>query len=55
MVNGVESCVGTVDISLGIRISAMDRSISDRFSHVEGAIQVFDDWQPSVDASVEEL
>ena len=33
----------------------MDRSISDRFGRVEGAVQVFGDWRPSVDASVEEL
>ncbi|CAD6336222.1 unnamed protein product [Miscanthus lutarioriparius] len=54
-VNGVESRVDAVETSLGSRISAMDRSISDRFGRVEGAIQVFDDWRPSVDASVEEL
>ena len=54
-VNGVESRVGAVETSLGSRISAMDRSISDRFGRVEDVVQVFDDWQPSVDASVEEL
>ena len=54
-VNGVESRVGAVETSLGSRISAMDRSISDRFSRVEGAVQVFDDWRPSMDASMEEL
>ena len=54
-VNGVESRVGAVETSLGSRISAMDHSISDRFGRVEGAVQVFGDWRPSVDASVEEL
>ena len=44
-VNGVESRVGTVETSLGSRISAVDRSISDRFGHVEDAVQVFDDWR----------
>ena len=54
-VNGIKSRVSAVETLLGSRISAMDRSISDRFGRVEGAIQVFDDWRPSVDASVEEL
>ncbi|CAD6273325.1 unnamed protein product [Miscanthus lutarioriparius] len=54
-VNGVESCVSAVETSLGSRIFAMDRSISDQFGRVEDAVQVFDDWRPSVDASVEEL
>ena len=54
-VNRVESRVSAVETSLGSRISATDRSISDRFGRVEDVVQVFDDWQPSVDASVEEL
>ena len=53
--NGVESRVGTVETSLGSRISAMDRSIANRFGRVEDAVLVFDDWRPSVDVSVEEL
>ena len=42
-VNCVESRVGAVETSLGSRISAMDRSISDRFGRVEDAVRVFDD------------
>ena len=42
-VNRVESRVGAVETSLGSRISAMDRSISDRFGRVEDAVRVFDD------------
>jgi hypothetical protein len=54
-VNVVESRVGAVEKSLGSRISAMDHSISDRFVRVEDAVRVFDDWKPTVDASVDEL
>jgi hypothetical protein len=54
-VNGVESRVGAVETSLGSRISAMDCSISDQFSRVEDVVRVFDDWRPTVDASMEEL
>jgi len=54
-VNSVESRVGAVESSLASRISAMDRSISDRFGRVEDAVQVFDDWRPTVDVSVAEL
>ena len=54
-VKGVESRVGTVETSLGSRITAMDRSISDQFGLVEDVIRVFDDWRPTMDASVEEL
>ena len=55
VVNGVESHVGAVEMSLGSQITAMDRSISDRFGHVEDAVRVFDDWKPKVDASMAEL
>jgi len=50
-VDGVDSRVGAVEVSLGSRISAMDRSISDRFGRVEDAVQVFDTWKPTIDAS----
>ena len=55
VVNSVENHVGAIESSLGSRIFAMDPSISDRFVHVEDAVQVFDDWRPMVDASVAEL
>lgn len=54
-VNGVDSRVGAVEVSLGSQISAMDRSISDRFGRVEDAVQVFDEWRLSIDKSVQEL
>jgi hypothetical protein len=54
-VDGVDSRVGAVEVSLGSRISAMDRSISDRFGRVEDAVQVFDEWRPTIDKSVQEL
>jgi hypothetical protein len=54
-VNSVEGRVGAFVTPLGSRISAMDRSIFDRFGRVEDVVRVFDGWKPTVDASMDEL
>jgi DNA repair ATPase RecN len=55
MKQSLEGSIAAVNTSLGDRIGAVERTISDRLSRLEDAARVFDEWKPTVDASVQEL
>jgi hypothetical protein len=50
-IGGVESSLGKVESSLGQRIGSVESFITDRFAKLEDAVQVFDTWKPTIDAS----
>jgi hypothetical protein len=54
-IGGVESSLGKVESSLGRRIGSVESFITKRFAKLEDAVQVFDTWKPTIDASVKEL
>ena len=55
MQTALEGSIAAVNLSLGTRIGAVERTISDRFGRLEDAAKVFDEWKPTVDESVKDL
>jgi hypothetical protein len=55
MKSSLEGSITEVKTSLCSCISAVERTLADRFGQLEHTARVFDTWKPTVDASVKEL
>ncbi|CAN6343657.1 unnamed protein product [Urochloa humidicola] len=51
----VGNSVADLKVSLTTQIDEVDKALGARFESLEAAAQVFDDWKPKVDASIEDL
>ena len=55
MQTALEGSIAAVNLSLGTRIGAVERTISDQFDRLEDATKVFNAWKPTIDESMKEL
>jgi molybdopterin converting factor small subunit len=51
----LKTAVEELKASMATRIDSVQKNLDDRFSAMENAVEVFDEWKPKVDAGMEDL